>query len=121
MIRTDTAGRIVRSALQLVAGGGLAAVVAALADGAGPVAAAALALGSTFLVTTCQNLLEENGVIPTLLKPKPVAELVDEAGEVVGEVMGVPAEVEAVAGLITDDAGEIVGAVGPKDEASDEG
>jgi len=64
----DTTGRILRSVLQLVAGGGLAALIAALSDGVGPVAAAALALAGTFAATTAQNLLEERGTIPAIFK-----------------------------------------------------
>jgi hypothetical protein len=65
----DATGRVLRSVLQLIAGGGLAALLAAFSDGLGPAAAAIVSLLGTLLVTVSQNLLEENGVIPAILKP----------------------------------------------------
>lgn len=112
----DATGRVVRSVLQLVAGGGLAAIVAAVANGLSPTAAAALSLASALLVIICQNFAEEKGVIPALLKPKVVGELVDETGTVVAGVVGATVEeVAGIAGTIINDASEIVGAVGEKD------
>ncbi len=121
-MRSDATNRVLRSCLQLVAGGGLAALVAALADGVGPVAAATLALFNTLVVTTAQNWLEEAGYVKPLLKPKPAGELVDAAGTVVGQVVGATVgEVAAVAGTIIDDStSEVLGAVGEKDEEGGE-
>lgn len=112
----DATGRVLRSVLQLVAGGGLAALVAAVANGLSPTAAAALSLASALLVIVAQNFAEAKGVIPPLLKPKVVGEVVDKAGTVVGGVVGATVgEVAEVAGTVINDVGDIVGAVAEKD------
>lgn len=122
MIVNDTAGRIGRSVIQLIAGGGITTLVGLLANGLGPVAAAAVLAVSALAVITCQNLLEDAGKIPAVLKPRPAGVLVDKAGTVIGGVVGAAAtEVNAVAGTIIDDVGDIVGGIGPleNDESPD--
>jgi hypothetical protein len=117
----DSTGRMLRSALQFIAGGGITTVVALVADGLDPLAATLLLAGSTLAVIVAQNFLEERGSIPAILKPKPVGEVVDVAGDTVGAVVGMTtAAVEGVAGTIIDDVGEIVGAVGPNEEETGE-
>lgn len=112
----DTSGRIGRSVIQLVAAGGLTALVAAVADGLSPVGSAGLLAISALAVIVAQNLLEEKNVIPTILKPKPVGVVTDEIGEVVADVVAPAAGlVEAVTGTIIDETGEIVGAVATAD------
>ena len=116
-MRSDATGRVLRTVLQLVAGGGLAALISALSDGVSPVVAAILALAGTLAATTAQNLLEETGAIPAVFKPVAVSEVVDTAGAVVGEVTGmVPADIEEVTGTVFSDAGKVVGGVDPIDE-----
>lgn len=113
----DATGRVARSLLQFLAGGGITVLVGLMANGLGPVAAAALLAFNTLAVTVAQNFAEEKGVIPAVLKPKPVGELVDSTGTVVGQVVGAAtAEVEAVAGTVIDEVGDIVGGVGPLEE-----
>lgn len=117
----DATGRVARSLIQFLAGGGITVLVGLLANGLGPVAAAALLAFNTLAVTVAQNFAEQKGVIPAVLKPKPVGELVDSAGTVVGQVIGAAtAEVEAVAGTVIDDVGDIIGAVGVKEEEDHE-
>jgi hypothetical protein len=68
---TDTVNRALRTLMQLIAGGGLTALVGMLLDGLSPEAAAFTTVITTFLVTFAQNWLEEHSVIPTVLKPQP--------------------------------------------------
>lgn len=118
----DSTGRMIRSALQFVAGGGLTLLIAAVGDGLGPVAAPALLAFNTLAVIVAQNFLEGRGILKPILKPAGlgpvVSEVVDKTGQVVGGVVGMTTELaETVAGVvISDDTNEIVGAVGPKDD-----
>jgi hypothetical protein len=119
-VRSDAAGRIARSVLQFVAGGGITLIISAIADGLSTVAAAILLAVNTLAVTIAQNLAEAKGVIRPLFKPVPVSELVDTTGAVVGEVTGmVPADIEEVTGTVFSDEGKVVGGVGPIDEEED--
>lgn len=70
---TRTLSRAGRTLVQLVAGGGLAAIVAALANGLSPLVAAIVALVGTFLTTLAQNSLESAGAIPTLFESQHAA------------------------------------------------
>lgn len=116
----DTTGRIGRSVIQLVAAGGLTALVGVVSNGLGPVASAGLLAGSAFAVIVAQNLLEDHGLIRPLLKPSPVGQVVDDAGTVIGDVVATSKGlVEGVAGTLIDDVGTIVGAVGTKEEKGD--
>lgn len=65
---TRVLSRAGRTLVQLVAGGGLAALVAAIAHGLSPVVAAMVALAGTFLTSLAQNSLEAAGAIPTLFE-----------------------------------------------------
>ncbi len=58
--------RGIRTLLQLVAAGGLTAIIAALADLA-PNAKALILAGGTLLVAVAQNLLEASGTVPEVL------------------------------------------------------
>lgn len=60
--------RFLRTAIQLVAGGGLTALVAALAGGLTPTSVALIMGGWTAFVTLSQNLLEDHTRFPTILK-----------------------------------------------------
>lgn len=55
-----------RTLLQLVAAGGLTAVIAALADLA-PNAKALILAGGTLLIAVAQNALESSGAVPEVL------------------------------------------------------
>ena len=63
--------KAIRTALQLVASGGLTALVSLIAGGLEPATAAIVLAAWTVLVTYVQNLLEDAGTIATLL-PSPV-------------------------------------------------
>lgn len=63
--------RGLRTLAQLIAGGGLTALVVAMVSGMGANSKALVLAGSTLLVTFVQNLLEGTGKIPILL-PAPV-------------------------------------------------
>lgn len=78
---SDTTSRVVRTIVQLIAGGGLTGVVSVLANGLGPSATATVMAVSTLLVTFCQNYAEDMGWIPRMMKPAPTraAEPVAEA------------------------------------------
>lgn len=116
-MRSDAAGRVVRSVLQFVAGGGITLIISAIADGLSPVASASLLAFNTLFVIAAQNTLEEIGLVPSIFKPVAVSEVVDAGGEVVGEVAGmVPADIEEVTGTVVSDEGKVVGGVGPIDE-----
>jgi hypothetical protein len=65
----DWLARVLRTALQLVAAGGLTALLGQLAKDVPVQYSAYILLGSVLLVTFCQNLLESLGLIPVLLKP----------------------------------------------------
>lgn len=64
---TRTLSRFLRTLLQLVAAGGLTAVVAAVADLAPNAKPVVLAI-SALAVTLAQNLLESSGKVPTILE-----------------------------------------------------
>lgn len=65
------ARRAIRTALQLIAGGGLTALVALLADGLSPYWSAIVLAANTVVVTGIQNYLEAAGTIPTILPTAP--------------------------------------------------
>jgi hypothetical protein len=66
---SDPIRRAVRTLLQLIAGGGLSALVTeVLADIDDATAKAAIALLAAFLVSWAQNELEDRGAVPALLK-----------------------------------------------------
>lgn len=64
--------RAIRTLLQLVAAGGLTALVAALGDGLDTESAALLTIGWGVVVAFAQNLLEGTGTLPVLLPSPPV-------------------------------------------------
>lgn len=64
----DSLRRAFRGLLQLIAGGGLAALFEEATGGWDGTAKAAAVVGFTFLVTWAQNELEDMGAIPALLK-----------------------------------------------------
>lgn len=64
--------KALRTLLQVIASGGLTALVSAIAGGVAPATAAIVLAGWTVVVTYVQNALEGTGSIPTLL-PSPVA------------------------------------------------
>lgn len=98
----------IRSLAQTIAGGGLTALVAVLAGGLSPGAAAVLTAAFSALAAYLQNYLETAGSIPTLLPtstvvvPNPAGALqpaaavletsIDTAGDIVGEVLDVPGD-----------------------------
>lgn len=63
-----TLSRLLRTLLQLVAAGGLTALVNAIADGLGPNAKAIVLAGSALVVVAAQNLLESAGAIGTVFE-----------------------------------------------------
>ncbi len=68
---TDTPlRRAGRSLIQLIAGGGLTGLVAALVGGLSPTWAGLLVAASTVLVSWAQNYAEDKGVIPPVLGTK---------------------------------------------------
>jgi len=64
------ARKAIRTLLQLIASGGLTALVAAVADGLAAATATIVLAAWTVVVTYVQNALEDNCTIPTLL-PSP--------------------------------------------------
>lgn len=70
--------KALRTILQVIASGGLTALVSAIAGGIAPATAAIVLATWTVIVTYVQNALEGTGTIPTLL-PSPVAGVPDTA------------------------------------------
>jgi hypothetical protein len=66
------ARKAIRTLLQVIASGGLTALVSAIAGGIEPATAAIFMAAWTVIVTYTQNALEGTGTIPTLL-PSPQA------------------------------------------------
>lgn len=112
-----------RTAVQLVAGGALTALITAITGGLSP-GTAAIVLGAwTVVVAAAQNTAETAGKIPTLL-PTPgltpstgilphvvgtIETTVDQTGGAVG----------AVEGIVTDTAGRLIGEVADVDQPGD--
>ncbi len=63
-----TTSRGLRTLLQLVAAGGLTALVNAIAEGLTPNVKAIVLAGSALVVTLAQNLLETAGKVPTVFE-----------------------------------------------------
>lgn len=59
--------KALRTLLQLIASGGLTVLVSAVAEGLSPTSAGLVLALNTVAVTFLQNLLEAEGVVPTLL------------------------------------------------------
>lgn len=68
MPMSDAGKRMVRTAVQLIAGGGLTGVVAALSAGLSPSETATVMAVMTVLVTFCQNYAEDAGWLKPVLK-----------------------------------------------------
>ena len=64
----ETSKRAVRTMVQLVAGGGLTGVIAALSSGLNQQETAVVMAVMTLVVTFCQNWAEESGWVKPLLK-----------------------------------------------------
>jgi hypothetical protein len=109
-----------RTVVQVVAAGGLTALVAAVADGLSPKTAALLIGAFTALVAFSQNYLEGAGKLPVLL---PTPALI--ASPATGAVATVDAAADK-AGTITGDVvdpqgavvGEVTGQVTPDNDAA---
>jgi len=65
---TDALKRAIRTLIQLVAAGGLTAVVNTFADGLTASQATLVLAGWGFVVSWAQNALENRGTIPAVLK-----------------------------------------------------
>ena len=65
----DWIARIVRTLGQMIAGGGFTLLFDQLVHDIDPKWQPYVALGATLFVTFVQNLMEDMGAIPTLLKP----------------------------------------------------
>lgn len=63
-----TISRGLRTLLQLVAAGGLTALINAIADGLAPNAKAIVLACSALVVTLAQNTLEAHGKVPTVFE-----------------------------------------------------
>jgi len=63
--------RALRTLLQLIAAGGLTALVSVLADGLSPYWAGVVTILAGVVVTFTQNYLESTGTIPTILPTAP--------------------------------------------------
>lgn len=63
--------RAVRTALQLIAAGGLTALVNAIAGGLSPETAALVLAGWQVAVTFAHNALEDHTALPAILKTPP--------------------------------------------------
>jgi hypothetical protein len=68
---SDALRRAGRTLLQLIAAGGLTALIAALVDGLDTKAATLTLAGWTVFVTYVQNLLEDKGTLHPVLGTKP--------------------------------------------------
>lgn len=64
----DSLRRAIRTLLQLIASGGLTALVDSFAGGLSPESATLLLMINTVLVTFLQNYLEDNTSFPAILK-----------------------------------------------------
>lgn len=64
----EASKRVVRTLVQLVAGGGLTGLVAALTTGLSQQETAVVMAGMTLVVTFCQNYAEDAGWVRPLLK-----------------------------------------------------
>jgi hypothetical protein len=69
----DATRRALRTLIQLIAAGGLTALVNQLAGDLPSRYAPYLLIAFTLLVTFCQNWLEDNTAVPAVLKSTPVA------------------------------------------------
>ena len=67
---TDAKGRILRTLLQLIAGGALTALTDQLATDIPAAYAPYLVIAYTLLVTAVQNYLEETGTVKPVMKPE---------------------------------------------------
>jgi hypothetical protein len=65
----DYAARILRTLIQLLAGGAFAALFTQVAHDVPPQYAPYVVIVTTLFVSTAQNALEQAGAIPTILKP----------------------------------------------------
>lgn len=70
-MHNETVRRLIRTLLQLVAGGALAALTDQLAKDIPTAYAPYLVIGYTLLVTLAQNALEDAGAIKPILKDPP--------------------------------------------------
>lgn len=68
---SDSARRAIRTLLQLVASGGLTALIEYIAGGLSPFISGLLLVVNTVLVTFAHNYLEDNTSFPTILKTPP--------------------------------------------------
>jgi hypothetical protein len=66
---TEATSRILRTVLQLIAGGALTALTDQIASDIPASYAPYIVLGYTLLVTAVQNYLEETGAMKPILKP----------------------------------------------------
>lgn len=116
--------KAVRTVIQLIAGGALTAAVNQFSDGLAPNIKPMVLAAFTVLITLCQNTLEANGSIPTLL---PTPGLVPSVGAVLGHAVGtVETEVEQIGdtvgeltGTVESQAGELLGEVVDVDHKDD--
>lgn len=103
-----------RSILQLVAGGGLTALVTILAHGLNPGTEGLIMAAFTALVAFLHNFLETGGTIPTIL-PTPGLVTTTPSTGVVAKTVGTVDTVTAGAGQVVGDvvstAGNVVGGV----------
>lgn len=120
--------KAIRTAVQVIASGGLTAAINVLAGGLSPNAKVLIGAGWLLVVTFAQNSLESAGKIPTLL-PSPglvttvaggavaqVVGTVDAAADVVGGTVG------DVTGVVSDLSGGLLGeVVGVEPETEEEG
>lgn len=109
-----------RTLLQLVAGGALTAAVNQFADGLSANTKAYVLAAWTVVITLAQNTAETAGLIPTLL---PTPGVVPSVGAVTQTVATVETTVDQtggavgdVEGTVTDQAGDLLGEVGPPAE-----
>lgn len=114
------ARKATRTAIQLVAAGGLTAGVNTFADGLSPNAKVYVLAGWTVLLALCQNALETKGAIPTLL---PTPGIVPSAGGLATHAVGVVetavdtvgGEVGGVEGTVEDLGGNLLGEIADVD------
>ncbi len=73
----DVGNRVIRTLIQLIAAGGATALFEAVTDLA-PAQYQALILAIFMMIITfCQNVAEDLGLIPKVLKPEPLTVLVE--------------------------------------------
>lgn len=65
---SSATNRVVRTAIQLIAGGGLTGIIAALTTGLTQQETAVVLAISTLVVTFCQNFAEDAGWVRPMLK-----------------------------------------------------